>query len=100
MLDRLQYGGKPAVALQPLQVLHAVAASEVQENHRQNKLQVEPPLPARNPNVPADRGRQTARRNQIQIQRQTRQRRQARSRTLRLTLEAKNSLWQHPAPRW
>jgi hypothetical protein len=86
--------------LQPLQVLDAVAAGQVQENHRQHHLDVQPALAASNLDVLADRRRQPAALNQIEIQWQSCQRRQPAARTLRLILEPQRPLWQHSAPRW
>ncbi len=64
----------PLSPLQPLQVLDTVAAGKVQENHRQHHLKVQPALPAGDLDVLADRRRPPAAVNQVQIQRQTRQR--------------------------
>ena len=72
---------------QPLQVLHAVAAGQIQENHCENHLDVQPSLAAGNLDVLTDRRRQRAAVHQVQIQRQTRQRCQARARALHLILQ-------------
>jgi hypothetical protein len=70
----LQHRGKAAVLLEPFKILHAVAAGQVQEDHRQRHLDVQPPLGAGNPDRLADRCRQATAMQQVEIQRQTGQR--------------------------
>jgi hypothetical protein len=71
-LDRPQDCRKAAVLLQPLQILHTVAASQVQKNQRQYHLDVEPTLRASHMDVPADCCAKTNGLDQIKIQRQAR----------------------------
>ena len=71
LLDCAQDRRKAAVALQPLDVLHAIPAREVQQDHRQNHLDVEPALAAGRPHMPPDRRAQATRLDQIEIQRKT-----------------------------
>ena len=75
-LNRLQHRGNAAVVLKPFQVLHAVAAGQVQEDHRHGHLDVQPALRAGNPDMLADGRRQAAAVDQVEIQRQTAQRSQ------------------------
>ena len=77
LLDRPQDRRKAAVALQPFDVFHAVAAGQIQENHRQNHLDVEPALAAGRPNMPLDRPAEAAGLDQVEIQGKPGQRRQS-----------------------
>jgi hypothetical protein len=70
----MQHRREAAVLLQPIKVFDAVAASKVQEDHRQHHLDVQPALAAGNLDMLADRRRQPSAVNQVQIQRQSRQR--------------------------
>ena len=92
-LDRLQHCREAAVLLQPLQVLDAVATGKVQEYHRQHHLQVQPTLAAGDLDVLADRRRKPTAVNQVQIQRQTRQRGHPGAGTFGFVLEAQHTLW-------
>ena len=78
---------KAAVALQPFDVFDAVAAGEVQENHRQNHLDVEPALAAGRPHMPPDRRAEPAGLDQVEIQRKTGQRGQSMAGRISLVLE-------------
>ena len=100
LLDRLQDRRKAAVALQPLEVFDAVAAGQVQENHRQNHLDVEPALAAGRPHMPPDRRAEPAGLDQLEIQRKTGQRGQSMAGRIGFVLEIEHALWQHRAPRW
>jgi hypothetical protein len=66
-----------AVGFKTFQVFDAIAAREIEENHRQHHLDVEPALRACHTNLLADRGAKAAGVDQIEIQRQAGQGRQA-----------------------
>src|SRR5271167_3161007 len=68
---------KAVVALQPFDILDAVAARKVEENHRQRHLNVEPALAAGRPQMPPDRHGEAAGLDELEIQRETGKRRQA-----------------------
>ena len=91
-LDFRQHRDEPAVAFQTLQVLHTIATGKVQRDQRPDHLHVEPALFAGRPNMTADRRRQSARPDQIQVQRKTPQRRHPALRSFRFVLERKHSL--------
>ncbi len=96
LLDRPKNRRKLAVALQPLDVVNAIAAGQVQQHHRQNHLDVQPALASRHANMPLDRRPQPTGLHQIEIDRKTGQRRQPMARRIALVLEIKHALCQHP----
>src|SRR5277367_4836523 len=88
------------VALQPFDILDAVAARKVEENHRQRHLNVEPALAAGRPQMPPDRHGEAAGLDELEIQRETGKRRQAVGGRLSLVLEIEQALCHYRAPRW
>ena len=99
-LDRAKDRGKTVILLQPLQVLHAVTASQVQENHGKHHLKVQPPLRAGDLDIAPDRGTETALLDHVQVDRKATQRGQPAVRAVGLILETKNALCHAAAPRW
>ncbi len=71
---------------------------KIQENHRQNHLDVEPALAAGRPNIPLDRPTEAAGVDQVKIQRKPGKRRQSMAGRIGLILEIEKPLCQHRAP--
>jgi len=68
---------KPVSASRPFDVLDAVAAPQVQKDHRQHRLNIQPALGTRHANMPADRRAEATGVDQIEIHWRPSQRGQA-----------------------
>src|ERR1700687_5865551 len=80
------------VSFQSFKIFHAIAAGEVQKQHRQHHLQVQPALKARHTNKSTDRPRQPTLLDQVEENRQTRKTSLSMARTLRIILEIQHTL--------
>jgi hypothetical protein len=89
---RLQDRRKAVVSFQSFKIFHAIAAGEVQKQHRQHHLQVQPALKARHTNKSTDRPRQPTLLDQVEENRQTRKTSLSMARTLRIILEIQHTL--------
>jgi hypothetical protein len=86
---------KPASRLETLQVLDPIAAAQIERDHRDDHLHVQPALSTRHPQVPPDRRRQSRHLDQIQVNPKPGKTRQLAAAWLRFVLERKSALC-HP----
>jgi len=83
---------KAGVLLQPLQILQTVAARQVQHDQRHDHLKIEPALLPGDPDMLADRDIQPAGLDQIQVDRQSTERRHPAGCRLGFVLERQRTL--------
>ena len=99
-LRQAKHRREPAVPLQTLKIIDAVAAGKVQNQRRHQHLNIQPALRPANSHLPLDRFAQTASLQQLKIKRQTAKSRHTRARTIRFVLDRQNALCHHQSPRW
>ncbi len=91
-LNRIHGRGKAGVRLQAFQVLDPITPAQIEGDHRDDHLHIQPALPPRHPHLAPHRSRQSRCLNQIKVNTNPGKTRQIAAARFAFVLERKNAL--------